>query len=114
MMVSPRCHWREGRCSLVTVALLVGAGAAIAECSLPQVVSIWGGYGSGPGQFLGASDIARDSAGGIYVVDVVLHRVQKFDENGNFLFGPGDRMDRRTGSSGDQPAWRWIMRVMST
>jgi hypothetical protein len=34
--------------------------------------------GSGDGQFFFSLDIDMDSAGGIYVVDYINHRVQKF------------------------------------
>ena len=49
----------------------------------------WGGDGSGAGQFsfnYSGWDIAQDqSTGDIYMADSGNHRVQKFDENGNFL-----------------------------
>ncbi len=54
----------------------------------------WGGSGTGSGQFSGAAGIALDNAGNVYVVDSSNHRVQVFDDAGNFLrawggFGQG-------------------------
>jgi streptogramin lyase len=53
----------------------------------------WGSEGSGDGQFSGASGIAVDTAGNVYVADHANNRVQKFSSDGAYLLqfgGPGD------------------------
>jgi len=45
----------------------------------------WGSTGSGDGQFHYTADIAVDSSDIVYVTDIYNHRVQKFDQDGNFL-----------------------------
>ena len=49
------------------------------------LIKSWGGAGSGNGQFNGAQDIAIGLDGSIFISDVINHRVQKFDANGNYL-----------------------------
>lgn len=49
------------------------------------LIKSWGGSGSGDGQFNGAQDIAIGLDGSIFISDVINHRVQKFDANGNYL-----------------------------
>ena len=48
-------------------------------------MSSFGTYGSGDGEFDYPSSIGIDSLGNIYVADVNLNRVQKFDSSGNYL-----------------------------
>ncbi|HVU35120.1 MAG TPA: hypothetical protein VHE61_16925 [Opitutaceae bacterium] len=60
-----------------------------------QVVTTWGGPGSGPGQFNAPYGITLDSAGHLWVADGQNHRLQVFDTAGNFIksvgtFGTGD------------------------
>lgn len=45
----------------------------------------WGDYGTGPGQFNLPHSICTDQAGQIYVADRESHRVQIFDDQGNYL-----------------------------
>lgn len=57
--------------------------------SAGKIKKIWGSYGSGNGQFERITSIAAGPNGSVYVVDVYLWRVriQKFDDNGNFITG---------------------------
>ena len=50
----------------------------------------WGSYGSANGQFDSPSDIAVDSSGNVYVVDMSINRVQKFNSDGNFITSWGE------------------------
>ena len=45
----------------------------------------WGSPGTGDGQFSGATGIALDSSGNLYVADTNNSRIQKFDNTGTFL-----------------------------
>ncbi|HSS99005.1 MAG TPA: 6-bladed beta-propeller, partial [Terriglobales bacterium] len=56
-------------------------------------ISSWGGMGDGHGQFDftniegdARAGLAIDGSGNVYVTDYNNHRVQKFDQDGNFLF----------------------------
>ena len=53
------------------------------------LVTVFGSFGSGDGQFRSPRGIALDRAGNIFVVDSGNHLVQKFDSHGNFLFAFG-------------------------
>ena len=44
-----------------------------------------GTSGSGQGEFNYPSDIAVDSSGNVFVIDSSNHRIQEFDNNGNYL-----------------------------
>jgi len=55
----------------------------------------WGSQGSGDGQFYFPCGVAVDTAGNIYVADLIKHRIQKFSVDGSFLakwgsYGSGD------------------------
>ena len=51
----------------------------------------WGGEGEDDGQFIYPATIDIDSAGNVYVVDVINARVQKFDSAGTHLLTIGER-----------------------
>jgi DNA-binding beta-propeller fold protein YncE len=62
-------------------------------------ITAWGGYGREDGQFMGATDVAVDDQGRVFVVDATrtdlpsaaqLGAIQVFDENGRFLDAWGD------------------------
>jgi DNA-binding beta-propeller fold protein YncE len=48
-------------------------------------IKSWGDRGSGPGQFNTPHAIATDAQGNVYVADRGNHRIQVFDNDGNFL-----------------------------
>jgi sugar lactone lactonase YvrE len=60
-----------------------------------RFITTWGSYGSGAGQFNFPWDLATDSYGNVYVVEVTGNRIQKFSPNGAFItawgsIGSGD------------------------
>lgn len=62
--------------------------AAVQPPRSPSVLAaaaIWGGRGSGRGQFNEPRDLAVDQAGNVYVVDSKNHRVQKLGPNGEVI-----------------------------
>lgn len=60
-----------------------------------NLITSWGGTGDGDGQFAGRiEDIAIDQNGNIYVTDSYNHRIQKFDNDGNFLLKIGGESSR--------------------
>jgi len=58
------------------------------EQALPVELTIGQG-GSGQGEFNQPGGLALDSAGNLYVADVINHRIQKFDATGKFLAQAG-------------------------
>ncbi|MBN1878468.1 MAG: TIGR03663 family protein [Anaerolineae bacterium] len=50
-----------------------------------EVLHLWGGYGTAPGEFNEPWGVAVDLEGFVYVADTWNHRVQKFDATGNFV-----------------------------
>ncbi len=50
-----------------------------------ELITQWGGEGSGDGQFQSEVDIATGSYDNIYTIDTYNYRIQKFDSNGTFL-----------------------------
>jgi DNA-binding beta-propeller fold protein YncE len=60
-----------------------------------NLITSWGSTGNGDGQFAGRiEDIAMDQDGNVYVTDSYNHRIQKFDNNGNFLLKIGGESSR--------------------
>ncbi len=51
----------------------------------PNYVREWGGYGSGPGQFINPAYIAVDPSDFVYVADSGNNRIQKFTSDGVFV-----------------------------
>ncbi len=49
-----------------------------------RFLKTWGSKGSGEGQFDMPNSIAVDAAGNVYVADLGNHRIQVFDNDGNF------------------------------
>jgi tripartite motif-containing protein 71 len=63
----------------------------------PAMLKQWGEFGDKPGQLKYPTMIATDKNSNIYVVDQHNHRIQKFDQDGNFILmwgrqgsGPGE------------------------
>lgn len=56
-----------------------------------EFLRAWGGEGEDDGQFIYPATIDIDSAGNVYVVDVINARVQKFDPAGTLLLTIGKR-----------------------
>ncbi len=50
-----------------------------------QYFGHFGGYGSGPGQFIWPTSLAFDSQDRLYLADEHLHRITIFDKDGNYL-----------------------------
>jgi RHS repeat-associated protein len=51
----------------------------------PQYTSSFGAAGSGNGQFAHAADVALDAKGNLWVADQNNHRIQEFNEKGEFI-----------------------------
>jgi hypothetical protein len=91
-------------------ALATGAGSSVYVIdndvrvrrfsSAGASLGMWGSPGSGDGQFSTAADIDTDSAGNVYVVDMVANRVQKFTSSGAFV--------TKWGSMGDGDSEFWF------
>lgn len=50
-----------------------------------NLITMWGSWGIGNGQFKSPEDIAAAPDGSVYVVESESNRIQKFDSNGNFI-----------------------------
>jgi len=61
------------------------------------IIGVWGGPGSGKGQFNNPHSVAVDNACNVYVADYSNYRIQKFDCNGGFItmWGVGGSGDSR-------------------
>src|SRR5262249_3675267 len=51
----------------------------------PPFLLTWGTFGTGPGQFQKAVDVACAASGVVYVADYINARIQRFTSNGTFL-----------------------------
>jgi DNA-binding beta-propeller fold protein YncE len=73
------------------------------EICLPEEGDVCqaGTGGSGAGQFSAPLGVAVDSAGSVYVVDFLNHRVEKFDRKGHFMLMFGDGVDQGPNHPGD-------------
>ena len=92
----------------------------------PSFGLVWGGAGTGAGQFTGLEFLASDSAGNVYAADAadyvpeINHRVQKFSPDGVYLggwggFGTGvGQFTRITGMSIDRHDVVWTTETYLT
>lgn len=71
--------------SLLTVLIFILSVKSVSAQNGPAMLKQWGGFGAEPGQFKFPTMIAADKNSNIYVVDQHNHRIQKFDQNGNFI-----------------------------
>ncbi len=75
--------------------------------SPPTATCQSGSEGSGAGQFSRPNGVAVDSQGGVYVVDRVNARVQKFDQAGHFVLMFGGEVNKtKTAEAGSTAAER--------
>ena len=82
-----RPTWAAAAAALV-ISFLACVQTALAE-EPPQFVTMWGSYGSGPGQLIAPWGIATDAAGYVYVGDQFNYRVCKFTAEGAFVGSMG-------------------------
>ena len=79
-----------------------------------QLVTTWGQYGHGDGEFDQPSAIALDNEGNCYVLDAATgnNKISKFDSNGTFLFSWGKSGDGSNDGEGEfflHQAWSDIV-----
>jgi DNA-binding beta-propeller fold protein YncE len=70
--------------ALAMLATCLATSLAGAE-EPPVFLTMWGQFGTGPGDFNRASDVAVGSSGTIYVADFANSRIQRFTANGTYL-----------------------------
>jgi len=58
-----------------------------------RILTQWGRFGSGPGQFWTPLGVAVDQEGTVYVADSGNHRIQKFTPDGIFITEFGELGD---------------------
>lgn len=82
---------------ILTILVMVVISVAALSQNGPVMLKQWGEFGDKPGQLKFPTMIASDKNSNIYVVDQHNHRIQKFDQNGNFILmwgkqgsGPGE------------------------
>jgi tripartite motif-containing protein 71 len=70
----------------------------------PSFVTKWGQHGERDGRFISPMGVAVDSSGNVYVADLGMERIQKFDSDGTFItkWGSGGIED---GSSMSLQEW---------
>jgi DNA-binding beta-propeller fold protein YncE len=72
------------RFAVVAILMALFAGDLMADDRFKFLLS-WGRLGTGPGEFRQAGSMDVDGDGNVYVVDVILRRVQKFTNDGVFV-----------------------------
>jgi sugar lactone lactonase YvrE len=77
--------------AFVLVWLMMTAVIAAALEDPPALITTWGSYGSGNGQFNVVSDVGVGPNDWIYVADSNNHRIQVFDSAGSYLFQWGSQ-----------------------
>ena len=70
---------------LSILALSLVAASSIPVESPPVLLAKWGSAGNFAGKFRNPHGVAVDASGNVYVADVAIHRIQKFDGDGGFL-----------------------------
>ncbi len=69
-----------------TLFYLLMFGVASSQAATAELVTKWGGPGTGNGQFNALTDVDVDQSGDVYVAEWGGNeRIQKFDSSGNFL-----------------------------
>jgi DNA-binding beta-propeller fold protein YncE len=80
-----------------------------------KLVTHWGDYGSGEGQFSLTAGIALDAQGNVYVADFNNARIQKFDSTGKFLLKWATKCNgQRKAISIEREFLRWTGRAIFT
>ncbi len=81
---------------LLLTLIIIMSGVPLCAQNGPAMQMQWGEFGDKPGQFKYPTMIAANKNSNIYVVDQHNHRIQEFDQNGNFILmwgsqgeGPG-------------------------
>ena len=90
---------RDGSAELQTCTELTGCQQGI--------------VGSGPGQINGAQGIAVDGSGNVYVAERDNHRIQKFDQSGDFVLMFGGSVNRTKVEEGASQAERNVCTAAS-
>lgn len=86
--------------SVLLASLLILINASIASADMRINLTRWGAEGSAQGEFSYPHSVVLDKVGNVYVADAGNHRIQKFDNDGDFLTewgsegeGPGQFVD---------------------
>ena len=100
-------------CVFVPVLGLIQVAVARAE-DPPVFMGVWGGLGSGPGEFGDPVDVAVDGTGNVFVTDYNNHRVQKFNSMGTYITewgGVGNPTALAVDATGNVYVADWLNRV---